>query len=232
MVTTISQAGNCINDPGVPNKCTHRGKKKKNTLGLNHTVGSLSARSMCRSWGHRGPRVPPWQRHLFPERALLVDIPLIASLNVKLMPGTIWSDNIAMVHHMQWKAGWEEGEQWDVLAVQGLYKLVPRSLWNHPVSKEPHNCWFTCSCDKCTERNAEDAQPVWAQISLSEGDTLELWPEEECSWIKNGWASWGEGIAQHVPRCWDTKELAGLENWKMAHSASAQWSGEGSTGSA
>ena len=29
MVTTISQAGNCINDPGVPNKCTHRGGKKK-----------------------------------------------------------------------------------------------------------------------------------------------------------------------------------------------------------
>lgn len=42
MVTTISQAGNCINDPGVPEKCTHRGKKK-NPQGLNHAVRSLSA---------------------------------------------------------------------------------------------------------------------------------------------------------------------------------------------
>lgn len=80
-----------------------------------------------------------------------------------------------------------------MLAVQGLYKLVQRSLWNHPVSNEPHNCWFTCSCDKCTERNAEDAQPAWAQISLSEGDTLEPWPEGRVQLNKEWLSKLGRG---------------------------------------
>lgn len=97
---------------------------------------------------------------------------------------------------------------------QGLYKLVQRSLWNHPVSTWATQLLVYMQLDKCTERNVQDAPAVWAQISLSEETLLSRGQKEECSWIKNGWASWAEGIAQHVPRCWDTKGLAGLENWR------------------
>lgn len=69
----------------------------------------ISLPGQCAGHGATGDPESHHDRDIFSQKGFLVDIPLIAFLmaNARAPFEVITS----VVHHMQWKAGWEEGEQ-------------------------------------------------------------------------------------------------------------------------
>ena len=145
MVTTISQAGNCINDPGVPEKCTHRKKKiprvwiKLLEVSL-QVARSSTIRVNVQVMGPQRTQSPTMTETSFPRKGFACGHSTNSILSCKANARAPFEviTSLWFIRCDDKQAG--RKEQWDVLAVQGLYKLVQRSLWYHPVSNEPHNC--------------------------------------------------------------------------------------------